>query len=135
MLSRGGGPDGPLAATTHALHLPDGSRVGWSEVEHARWTEDGLELTATTGERRLLKVTDRGLLPETVHERVVATIVVSRHVPLRGELGVRLICRRTPGTDEMNWYTGYDDGLDPDDPQTRAEAADALRHLRLQMGV
>ncbi|MEU4578797.1 hypothetical protein ACBI99_37710 [Nonomuraea sp. ATR24] len=127
--------DGYLVATTLALHLPGGGRIPYEDVDRASWDENGLNLITTGGERHRVSTTEPGLLPETVRERVNATIVVNKHVDLPGRGGVRLVARRRPGGEVTGWTLVFDDGLDPDDPGLRAQAEQALEGLRRSMGV
>ena len=95
-----------VAATRLALLLP-GQRVEWEAVAHADWSADAslsLEQLATahTGPQTHRLVLDEpGRLPEVVRERVTASIVASRHLPVQGTSGVRVVARRVPGQDEL----------------------------------
>jgi hypothetical protein len=73
-------------------------------------------------------------LPETVRERVQASIVVSAYHRLGRAGGVRVVARRT-GTGEPVWSLVYDRGTDPSDPATRAEAHRILADVRAQTGL
>ena len=67
------------------------------------------------------------LLLQLVRERVTATVVLQRHVPIAGRRGLRVIARRAPGGDRaVTWVYEFDEGVDPADPAVRA-AADAAR--------
>ncbi|WP_049572920.1 hypothetical protein [Nonomuraea sp. SBT364] len=127
--------DGFLVATTLALHLPGGDRIPYESVDRASWDEGGLSLVTTGGERHRVAVTEPGLLPETLRERVNATIVVNKHVDLPGRGGVRLVARRRPGGEVTGWTFVFDEGLDPADPGLRAQAEQALEGVRRSMGV
>jgi len=127
--------DGHLVATTLALFLPDGTRIPYETIDRASWDEDGLQLTTTDGAGRHISVPEPRLLPETVRERVNATIVVNKHVKLPGRGGVRLLARRRPGDDVIGWSFVFDEGLDPDDPGLRAQAEQAREGVRRSMGV
>ncbi|MFG1696278.1 hypothetical protein [Nonomuraea sp. NPDC049309] len=127
--------DGHVVATNLALHLSDGTRVPYEEIDRASWDETGIHLTTTGGARYHELIADPRLLPETVRERVNSTIVVNKHVSLPGRGGVRLVARRPPGGEVLGWTLVFDDGLDPDDPGLRAQAEQALEGLRRSMGV
>ncbi|KIH98612.1 hypothetical protein LP52_12375 [Streptomonospora alba] len=135
----GGGADAALVATDRALHLPDGHAVPWEHIDRARWTEEGLTFTEEGHGRRVFGVEDPGRLAEVVYERVTATIVVSRHVPLEGGgedgEGFRLVARRPPGGTDVSWQVHVDEGVDPQDPRVAALAGPELAALRAQMGV
>ncbi|MDA2814358.1 hypothetical protein O4J56_27170 [Nocardiopsis sp. RSe5-2] len=129
---------GPLVSTDRALHLPDGRRVPWQDIDRARWDADGEAFTFTeegAGEH-VYAVPDPGRLAETVHERVTATIVVSHRGELpEGGAGFRLVARRPPGGTEVDWRVHLDDGLDPDDPRVREAVRHELAAVRERTGV
>jgi hypothetical protein len=134
-------------ATTHALYAPepDGSggvaydRLPWHDVLGATWDAEAeaLRLEVADGprrERRVLVLDEPGLLPETVRERVQASIVLTRHVPLVGRRGVRVVARRAAGSDELVWHVVPDAGVDPDHPDVRDAVALAVRAAREEVG-
>lgn len=127
--------DGHLVATTLALFLPDGTRIPYETIDKASWDEDGLRLALTGGTRHEVRVPEPRLLPETLRERVNATIIVNKHVHLPGRGGVRLVARRRPAGEVVGWTLVFDEGLDPDDPGLRAQAEQALEGMRRSMGV
>ncbi|MER6944999.1 hypothetical protein ABZ297_40225 [Nonomuraea sp. NPDC005983] len=127
--------DGYLVATNLALYLSDGERVPYETIDKAFWDEEGLNVLTMDGETRRAQVPEPRLLPETVRERVSATIVVNKHVSLPGRGGVRLVARRPPGGEVVGWTLVFDDGLDPTDPGLRAQAEQALEGVRRSMGV
>lgn len=129
-----------VLATERTLHLPSGEQVGWYQVEHAIWRDGWLHVreVAGRGERpreHHLRLTEPRTLPDTVRERVTATIVVDRHATLVGGRGVRVVGRRRPGSDSIGWTLAFDPGLDPSDPALRALAEEALDEVRRQTGV
>ncbi len=70
-----------------------------------------------------------------VRERVTASIVVQRHVPVRGQQGVRVLGRRAPGGEgAIGWFVEYDDGLDPADPDVATVVDEALDSARGDVG-
>ncbi len=133
---------GPVAGTRAALYLPDGVRIPWEQVEAADWDLDTetLKVTAvgTWGEPRPtypLVLSEPGRLLELVRERVTATVVLQRHVAIRGPLGVRVIARRAAtGDRELSWFFEYDEGVDPDDPFVEHAAQEALTAARSELG-
>ncbi|MEU8251178.1 hypothetical protein [Nonomuraea sp. NPDC048916] len=135
VLTFAGSDGGYVVATNLALFLSDGTRVPYETIDRASWDEDGLRVVTTGGERRHERVGEPRLLPETVRERVNATIVVNKRVELPGRGGVRLVARRRPGGEVLGWTLVFDDGLDPDDPGLRAQAEQALEGVRRSMGV
>ncbi|MBP2356618.1 hypothetical protein JOF29_007728 [Kribbella aluminosa] len=138
-----------VAGTRAALYLPSDSadaerRVGWEQIERANWDSEAsvLHIYETTDfgtplHASELKVEDPGRFGQLLRERVDASIVVQRHVPLSGKRGVRIVGRRNPaGTDaEVTWNIVLDKGLEPSQPGV-VEAADAaLREVRDEFGV
>ena len=80
-------------------------------------------------------LTDPGRLVELVRERVTTTVVLQRHVPIRGSRGVRVIARRAAtGARELTWLFEYDQGIDPDDPFVEHAAQEALAAARGEVG-
>lgn len=124
-----------VVATNLALHLSDGTRVPYEHVDRASWDEDGLRVLTIDGAWHIERITEPRSLPETVRERVNATIVVNKHVGLPGRGGVRLVARRPPGGEVLGWTFVFDEGLDPEDPGLRAQAEQALEGVRRSMGV
>lgn len=138
---------GVVAGTRDALYAvgADGgtSRVPWEQVEAADWDADTevlrVSLVGTWGEQRVelaLCLTEPDRLLAMVRERVTASIVLQRHVPLGGRRGVRVIGRRAPrGHAPIEWFYEYDEGVDPADPAVRTAAAEALVAARNDVGL
>ena len=130
--------DGAVAGTRAALYLPGGHRVPWEHVEAADWDRDSETLrvseVGTWGEPRptySFVLGEPSRLLQLVRERVTASVVLQRHVPIRGKRGVRVIARRPPtGERELAWFFEYDDGIDPDDPFVAHAAHEALAAAR-----
>jgi hypothetical protein len=129
---------GRTVATDTALHFPGGggfTRLPWERVEQAAWKDGLLVVREVGGVRHAVRLADPGAVPETVRERVTATVVVSTHVKLPGG-GVRIAARRpAKGSGELRWTFVFDTGLDPADPGLLAEAEQALEEIRRQTGL
>jgi hypothetical protein len=134
----------PVVATDRALLRSDGTGTGepqwirmpWHDIEAATWDDDAQALQLTVGSRPVvLRLDQPRLLPETVRERVTASIVVSQHVRLAGRRGVRVVARRVFGTDDVVWQLAFDSGVDPGDPLLRSAAERALQDVRAQTGL
>ncbi len=118
-------------------------RIPWERVEAADWdNETGVlrvSLVGSWGEERVehaLDLVEPGRLLELVRERVTASVVLQRHVPLAGRRGVRVIGRRAPrGNASIEWFYEYDEGIDPSDPTVRTAATDALVAARADVGL
>ncbi len=130
-----------VGGTRDALYLP-GVTVPWEQVEAAEWDRDTsvLRITevASWGRPRpehAVSIDEPGRLLELVRERVTASVVVQRHVAIRGRRGVRVIARRAPGRPtELTWVYQFDEGIDPDDTTVRAAAAAAMVAAREEVG-
>ena len=73
-------------------------------------------------------MTEPGRLLELVRERITASVVLQRHVPIAGKRGVRVIARRrAAGSRELSWLFEYDEGIDPDRPVRRPRGARGAR--------
>ncbi len=77
---------------------------------------------------------DPALLLQLVRERVTASIVLQRRVPVRDRLGLTVIGRRSPVGGPVAWMHAYDPGLDPHDPEVSAVAAQALAQAQAEVG-
>ena len=135
--------DGTLVAGTRdALHIGE-LRLPWEHVERADWDADESTLTVlelgSWGEQRpvhRIVVEDPGRLLELVRERVTATVVIQRHVPVHGRRGVSVIARRpASGPARLHWFYEYDEGVDPADPEVRDAAESAYAELRREVGL
>ena len=130
-----------IGGTRDAFYAPE--RVPWEQVEAADWDRDTTTLRVSEvgswGDHRaehVFVVEEPGRLLELVRERVTASVVLQRHVPLAGRRGVRVIARRAPGGGgEVSWVFEYDEGIDPDDPVVRLAAAEALQAARDEVGL
>lgn len=135
-----------VAGTRDALHAraADGRtlRVAWEQVEAADWDADTgvlrVSQVGTWGEDRpehSWSLEEPGRLLELVRERVTASVVHQRHVPVTGRRGLRVIARRAPsGGSPIHWIYEYDEGVDPHDPAVRKVAEAALAQAREQLG-
>ena len=142
VLAHAPAPEGPVAATRLALYLPGGRRIPWEQVEAADWDLDSETLrvseVGTWGEVRpsyTLTLAEPTRLLQLVRERVTASVVLQRHVPIRGKRGVRVIARRSPtGSGALSWLFEYDAGIDPDDAFVAQAAQEALLAARDEVG-
>ncbi len=134
-----------VGGTRDALYVPH--RVAWELVEAADWDSDTSELRVSEvgswGQVRVehrFAIAEPGRLLELVRERVTASVVLQRHVPIAGRRGLRVIARRAPGATgraetEISWIYEYDEEIDPDDPAVRLAAAEALVAARADLGL
>ena len=140
-----------VVASAQALYIPSLNQWGgtdqmrrlpWRVIDRAHWESPMLTVVAgEDGADRTWRIDllNPGNLPEFVRERVMAMIVVSEHVLLAGDQGVRLVARR-PEFDVdadvgYDWSMTFDPGLDSSDPDIGAAAQRALTHFRNTFGV
>jgi len=134
--------DGTVVAGTRDAVYIGTARLPWEQVEAADWDRDTdllrLSEVGTWGERRVehaFSFDDPGRLLQLVRERVTASIVLQRHVPVDGRRGVRVIARRAPHRDRpIAWFYEYDEGVDPADPAVLEVAESALQLAREELG-
>jgi hypothetical protein len=138
-----------LLGTRTAFHVvpPDASgkqaRIPWERVERADWDRDEERLVVwEVGEfgrvrpQHTFAVDDPGVLLELLRERVTASVVLQRRVPLQGKRGLTVIARRSPtGQGEVTWAYQFDPGVDPEDPTVVAAAESGLRAARADIGL
>ena len=131
-----------LAGTREALYL-GGTRLAWEDVEAADWDRESEVFRVVEvgtwgevrGEHRFVIGEPRRLL-ELVRERVTASVLLVRHVPIEGRRGLRVIARRSPTVDRgVRWLYEYDAGIDPGDPVVRLAAENALADARSEVGL
>ena len=135
--------DGTVAVGTRdAVYVGD-RRVPWETVERADWSQDDSTLTVVEvgswGEERPvhpLVLDEPGRFLQLVRERVTASVVLQRHVPVRGRRGLFVIARRAPRGDQpLTWVYEFEEGVDPDDPEVRRAAEQALTRARDDVGL
>jgi hypothetical protein len=115
--------------------------IPWEQVEDATWNQESSRLTVTEigsyGEQRpahSFDMDDPALLLQLVRERVTASVVLQRRVPVRGRHGVTVIGRRSPAGGELAWMVAYDPALDPADPEVSQATDAALEAARAEVG-
>jgi len=119
--------------TDRALHVANGSgwhTVSWERVDRARFDDE-------TGRLYVVEVVQLGE-PEPTHElalvepqrllglvrdRVTASVLLSRNVPVEGSRGVKVIARRAPVGGPVECSFCRSRGHKPDDPRV-GEAMD-----------
>ncbi len=113
----------------------------WEQVEDAGWNQESSLLTVTEigsyGAPRpvhVFEMDDPALLLQLVRERVTASIVLQRWVPVHGKQGLTVIGRRSPVGGPVSWMHAYDAGLDPDDAEVAAVAEQSLVGARAELG-
>jgi hypothetical protein len=128
--------DGRWLAATEAALVGADLRIAWTDVAHAQWLDEESALVldpvpGAFGSQRFT-LADPGRLPETVHERVMASIVVSRRVAVPGG-AVRVVGRSGDGG-ELVWQVVPERGVDLTDPAVRRAADVSVEALRRELG-
>lgn len=130
----------PVVATATGLVLPGRTPVAWADVERAGWRRPVLtvvEVAEVAGTGTTTSITlqdDDGGLPDVVHSGVTGSVAWTTHVRLRPAGGVRVVGRRRPGFELLDWQLVYDPGTDLADPSVRAQAEQALATARRTVG-
>ena len=129
----------PVVATDLGLLLPGSPRLAWADVEKATWKRPMLEVVRVSnvsgsGTRWRLQLEQEHDLPDTVRSAVTASVGWSTHVPLAAGGGVRVVGRRRPGLEVLDWQLVYDPGTALDDPQVQAQSAAVLLDARRTVG-
>lgn len=123
---------GPVVVTTLGVWLPGRDRLGWHRIHKATWGGSRLTVIGSvevgTGEGYTVMADDTpvqvGLVdpdnvPAAVRDRVTKSVVFTGHFPVPGG-GVRVVSRRVPGRDGVEWHVRYDEGTDASDPEVKA---------------
>jgi hypothetical protein len=128
----------PLVATASTLYVGD-ERLPWTRVERVVWRPSTLTLIESsdvegTGRTRSWELVEDARLAETVRSRVTSSVGWSERRALHPKGAVRLVGRRTPGEDLLEWQLVFEPGTDPTDPALRAQAEQLLGALRQTIG-
>lgn len=109
----------------------------WTAVDHAAWDDESRTLAVWwVGSRTPapLEIGDDTFLPEVVHERVRASVVLSREVDLPGGGRVVVALRKTPGGD-LSTSVSPGRGVRLADPDVGARVRAAENALRDEAGL
>jgi len=137
-----------LAGTRDALHVVAGTgpgpsqelRLPWEQVEAAGWDDPTSTLRVTVvdgvpGEAHAYRLDDASALLQLLRERVTASVVLQRQVPVPGAGGATVVARRAPsGAVDVLWSVRYDEGTNPSDPSVRAAVTEALARAKDDVG-
>jgi hypothetical protein len=123
---------GPVVVTNLGVWLPGRDRLGWHRIHKATWGGSQLTVIASVevgvGEGYAVMADDTpvhvGLLdpddvPGSVRDRVTKSVAFNGHFAVPGG-GVRVVSRRVPGRDGVEWHVRYDEGTDASDPEVKA---------------
>jgi hypothetical protein len=122
------GPDGG-----HHLTL---SRP-WHLVDAGLWSEDGsLRVTWVDGERPARFVLgDPGLLPQTLRERVQASVVLLEALDLGRRRTARVAVRKNLATGALLTQAVLGPGVSSTDPEVSRQVREGLSRVREQVGL
>lgn len=128
-----------VVATDLGLHLPRTPRLDWADVEKATWRRPVLGVSRVArvdgeGPRWQLELAEEADLADVVRTSVTASVGWTKHVRLAPGGGVRVVGRRRPGQDALDWQLVFDRGTDPDDPGVVAQAEQILTDARRTIG-
>lgn len=129
----------PVVATDLGLRLPVGPRLDWADVERATWRRPLLVVVRVSpvdgsGPRWELELAEERDLADVVRSQVTASVAWTDHIRLSPAGGVRVVGRRRPGRELLDWQLVFDRGTDPDDPQLRAQAEAIVLDVRRRIG-
>jgi hypothetical protein len=129
----------PVLATSRGLRLPDSPTLDWADVERATWRRPVLTVSQVadvdgTGRRWQLELAQEESLADTVRAQVTASVAWSNHVRLAPAGGVRVVGRRRPAQELLDWQLVFDAGTDPHDPALRAQAEALVEDARRTIG-
>ncbi len=126
-----------VIATNSGIYAK-GALIPWATIIRAQWNEPFLELTTEqpggTSQRLRIPLDEPGNLPAAVHTQVTANVIVSERLLLANGSQCLAAARRQ-ADDEIAWTVVFDDGVDPMDPENRAQAEFALSELRSALGI
>lgn len=132
-----------VVATNHRLRAVDtaGGEVfdrPWHLVDAGVWDHDSFTLTVTwvDGARPARWVLpEPGMLPETVRERVQASVVLADRVALPGNRSARVVVRANLATGDLLDQVILPAGVHRDDPGVSVRVESVRAHLREQVGL
>ena len=110
----------------------------WHLVDAGVWDHDSFTLTVTwvDGARPARWVlTEPGMLPETVRERVQASVVLADRVALPGNRSARVVVRADLATGDLLDQVILGKGVRRDDPGVSVRVESVRAHLREQVGL
>jgi hypothetical protein len=128
-----------VVATDRALHLPEQDPLPWWEVERASWQRPQLVVLRVapvqgTGQRWTVELAEEHQLAEVIRAQVTTSVAWSTHLRLAPAGGVRIVGRRRPGQDALDWQLVFDAGTDAGDPALRAQAEAAMLDAQRTIG-
>lgn len=134
-----------LATTWRLITISEEGRVGldhrWLDVDSGSWDPDTYQLGVSwvdgspVRQWRLRTSSGPGRLPETLHDRVSASVVLTRHVDLGAGRTARVVIRKDLRTRELLDQVLIDRAARSTDTELREEVARVRADLRSQVGM
>jgi hypothetical protein len=126
-----------VVASELALHLqrnpPEYSRIGWDQIERAGYDGGVMAITLIpelSSSTLRVPVGAERELPVVIRDRVTASVVVDRFVPLVNDRGVRIVGRRSDHG--IRWRTDLDPEI-AEDQQCVNEAQRLLAEAQAEV--
>jgi hypothetical protein len=130
-------PDGGWVVATGLALVTSDRRTPWTDVAHAQWYDEesvlAIDPVPDAGPVRRIQLAEPGRIPETVRERVMASIVLSRRVPLSTGGSVRIVARRADHASDTVWQVVAEPGTDLTAPGAAAAADAAVAALAAEL--
>jgi hypothetical protein len=131
-----------VVATNHRLYAVDAAGARsltrpWHEVDGGTWSAELTQLTVTwvDGSRPSQWVLGAtSLLPETLRERVQASVVLAQRIELGPRRWAKAVLRQDLGTGDLIEQVVLGRGVRADDAEMTARTDAALAYLREQVG-
>ncbi|MBM7797752.1 hypothetical protein JOE57_000673 [Microlunatus panaciterrae] len=113
--------------------------IGWHQIEKGDWNSEtrALRWSLYGGSRGTAHLHEPARLPELFRERIAASIVFEKFVPVRGERGVIISARRDLAHHDgpMTWHRSLSRGLTWDTPGVEALAESTIVQLRSEYDI
>ena len=128
----------PLIATPTSLYAGT-EPLPWWRIEKATWQPPLLTVVEVAdvegaGRQHAWSLAEDARLAETVRACVTTSVGWSDHRKLGSGGRVRLVGRRVPGRDALEWQTVWETPAAAADPALRAQAATWVEQLRATIG-
>lgn len=124
-----------LSCSTSAPEDP-WRHLGWHEIERGGWDAETSRLgwVRYGGERESVGLVEAGRLPEVFRERVAASIVLEKYVPVLNNRQVLISGRRdlADGGSAISWHGTLGRGLSWQTPGVRAAVDEAIGDVRAE---
>ena len=144
----GDGQGTTVVAGRHRLHVVRSTTTGappehvldrpWHLVDTGTWVGEDTALRVTWVDRHpptRLVLPDPGLLPETLRERVQASVVLAEVLDLGGKRTAKVVVRRVLATGDLVSQAVLGPGVRIDDPGVREAVGAGLVRVREQVGL